>query len=81
MQVEIVLCPLLSSGRAAELIGNHPKTLEKWRSRGIGPRFLRVGGRVRYRQADIEQFLNEAVIDPAAAATARNRARRRNRAN
>ena len=31
-------------------------TLERWRWLGMGPRFLKVGGRVRYRLADIEAF-------------------------
>ena len=30
--------------------------LERWRSDGIGPRFLKLRGRVLYRQADIEAF-------------------------
>jgi predicted DNA-binding transcriptional regulator AlpA len=31
-------------------------TLERWRSEGIGPKFLKLGGRVLYRQADIEAY-------------------------
>ena len=31
-----------------------PRTLERWRYRGTGPQFLKVGGRVLYRLADIE---------------------------
>ena len=29
-------------------------TLERWRSAGIGPKFLKLCGRVPYRQADID---------------------------
>lgn len=32
------------------------RTLEAWRWRRKGPRFLRIGGRVRYRLEDIESF-------------------------
>lgn len=32
------------------------KTLERWRWAGEGPRFLKLGGRVVYRLADIEAF-------------------------
>ena len=32
------------------------RTLERWRWLGMGPRFMKVGGRVRYRLADIEAF-------------------------
>ena len=31
-------------------------TLERWRSAGIGPKFLKLCGRVLYRQADIEAY-------------------------
>jgi hypothetical protein len=30
--------------------------LERWRSEGIGPKFLKLCGRVLYRQVDIEAF-------------------------
>jgi DNA-binding transcriptional MerR regulator len=33
-----------------------PRTLERWRRRGTGPAFLKVGGRVVYRLADIEVY-------------------------
>ena len=33
-----------------------PRTLERWRWVGIGPRFLKLGGRVTYRLADVEAF-------------------------
>ena len=32
------------------------KTLEQWRWKGIGPRFLKIGNRVRYDLAEIERF-------------------------
>ena len=32
------------------------RTLERWRWSGEGPRFIKLGGRVVYRLADIEQF-------------------------
>ena len=31
-------------------------TLERWRSVGIGPKFLKLCGRVAYRQDDIEAY-------------------------
>jgi hypothetical protein len=32
------------------------KTLERWRTEGIGPRFCKIAGHVRYRRDDVEQF-------------------------
>jgi len=33
-----------------------PRTLERWRWLGQGPRFLKIGGRVAYRVEDVEAF-------------------------
>jgi hypothetical protein len=33
-----------------------PRTLERWRWLGIGPRYVKIGGRVVYRLEDIEAF-------------------------
>lgn len=32
------------------------RTLERWRFTGIGPRFVKLGGRVVYRLEDVEAF-------------------------
>ena len=36
-------------------------TLERWRSEGIGPVFLKLQGRVLYRAEDIEAFESESL--------------------
>ena len=51
-----------------------PRTLERWRYQGTGPQYLKVGGRVVYRLADIEAFEAEQLR-----ATVRDRPRRRPR--
>ncbi|SFR47900.1 helix-turn-helix domain-containing protein [Litoreibacter janthinus] len=33
-----------------------PRTLEQWRWLGKGPRFLKIGARVLYREKDIEAY-------------------------
>lgn len=38
-----------------------PRTLERWRWTGQGPRFLKVGGRVVYRIEDIEAYEGEQL--------------------
>jgi len=38
-----------------------PRTLERWRWLGRGPRYLKVGGRVLYRLHDVEAFELAAV--------------------
>lgn len=32
------------------------RTLERWRWEGVGPAYLKIGGRVVYRLEDIEEF-------------------------
>jgi len=38
-----------------------PRTLERWRWLGEGPRFLKLGGRVVYRLEDIEAYETEQL--------------------
>ncbi len=38
-----------------------PRTLERWRWIGDGPRFLKIGGRVIYRIEDVEAFERAAL--------------------
>lgn len=33
-----------------------PRTLERWRWTGEGPKFVKLGGRVVYRLEDVEAF-------------------------
>ena len=35
------------------------RTLQRWRLEGIGPVFVKLGRLVRYRQSDLEHFLDE----------------------
>ncbi len=38
-----------------------PRTLERWRWEKIGPRYLKLGGRVVYRLEDIEAYEAQQV--------------------
>lgn len=44
---------------ASEFLRVPVSTLRYWRSTNTGPKSARVGGRVMYRQADLEAWLNE----------------------
>jgi len=37
-------------------LGVSCRTLERWRWTGVGPKFIKVGGRVKYRLSDIESY-------------------------
>lgn len=51
--------PLIETENAARLMGFHPNTLVKMRMRGDGPPFVRVGRGIRYRQRDLERFIEQ----------------------
>jgi hypothetical protein len=40
-----------------------PRTLERWRWTGEGPRYIKLVGRVVYRLEDVEAFENARVHD------------------
>lgn len=44
------------------------RTLEAWRLRGGGPRFVRTGGAVRYRESDVAQWIAASVRESTSAA-------------
>lgn len=47
-----------------------PRTLERWRWLGRGPRYLKLGGRVVYRVEDVEAFEAGRARDAAGGAGA-----------
>jgi len=42
---------------AAEILGVKPNTLEGWRTRGVGPRFRKIGSLVKYSENDLEDYI------------------------
>lgn len=52
---------LLTLEEVARYLQVPVKTLYDWRHRGLGPRGLRVGRYVRYRQADVDAWLDTCV--------------------
>ena len=63
---------LILTVEAASLLGLDRRTLDSWRLRGGGPRFIRISARaVRYRRADLMEWIEARVVastsDPDAA--------------
>ena len=50
---------LLTADELAEELKISPRTLERWRARGIGPAWVRVGRSPRYRRSDVAEWLQE----------------------
>jgi predicted site-specific integrase-resolvase len=51
----------MSQVELAQRWGISPRTLERWRWIGQGPKFLKLGGRVVYRAQDIENYEAEQL--------------------
>ena len=47
---------MLSQGQLASRWQISPRTLEQWRWLGKGPKFLKIGARVLYRNSDVTAF-------------------------
>ena len=56
---------LLTQAEAAEFLNVQSRTMESWRLRGTGPRFIRYSPRaIRYRPADLHAFLEHHEVNP-----------------
>jgi len=59
---------MLTSAQVAELCGVSMNTLQKWRSRNMGPRYVKFGGSnaatIRYKRTDVELFLRSRTVQP-----------------
>jgi len=53
---------ILNTEQAAAYVQLVPNTLEKFRIRGDGPPFMKVGRAVRYRAADLEAWLTARTV-------------------
>jgi len=53
--------PLSSLDRAelADLLGVSIRTLARWAKNGDGPKFIKLGGIVKYRISEVEDWMNE----------------------
>ena len=60
---------MLTTNEAALALGMSASWLNKTRMTGTGPAYLKIGGRVRYRQEDLAAWLDDtrrtAVYDHA----------------
>lgn len=53
---------LRTSADLAEQLDIPEATPAQWRWRGVGPRYIKVGRHVRYRQEDIDAWLVEQTV-------------------
>lgn len=58
-----ITADLWDSATTAAYIGKAQITLAQWRMTGRGPRFMKIGGSVRYRKADVIAWLETCVVE------------------
>lgn len=59
----------ISEQEAAKYLGPvQVRTLQDWRIRGVGPRYIKLGKRVAYDVADLDAYLQAQRVEPKAAA-------------
>ena len=63
----------LSTREAAAYLGLSPRTLDRYRVSGEGPDFYRFGGRILYRQTDLEQWAAERRVSSTSEESAASR--------
>ncbi len=50
---------LMNEDQAAQVLTVGTKTLQSWRVRGVGPRFIRIGRLVRYTMEELMRYIEE----------------------
>ena len=59
---ESLVDELLTTVEAAAQLDVSESTLTRYRSHGTGPRYIRIGGKVRYRRSDLKAWIT--TIEP-----------------
>jgi hypothetical protein len=52
---------------AADFLDISVKTLQGWRQKRTGPRFYKIGNRVKYLPADLHNYLTTCLVEPRSA--------------
>jgi predicted site-specific integrase-resolvase len=50
--------PLLGQAKVARLLGIEVDTLGVWRRKGYGPRWYRIGKKIKYAAPDVRAWMN-----------------------
>ena len=53
---------IMNTSEAADYVRLSPPTMERFRLTGEGPRYCKLGGAVRYRQGDLDVWLESRLV-------------------
>jgi hypothetical protein len=51
--------PLFDEKPAADYLNSSPRTLQRWRQTGTGPRYCKLGKNVKYRRSWLDEFIEQ----------------------
>lgn len=54
---------LIDQRAMSRMIGITTKTAETWRTRGFGPKFVKIGSLVKYRKSDISAWVDRRTVN------------------
>jgi hypothetical protein len=60
---------LFDESQAADWLNIRVKTLQSWRVKGGGPRFVKIGRLVRYSEDDLKEFIDQWTVANTSEAT------------
>ena len=55
-------CEVLTTAEAARYVRLSKPTLERFRRTGEGPLYVKLGGAVRYRRAELDKWLESRLV-------------------
>lgn len=64
---------LIPTKQAAEMLGTTEGTLKSWRSRGLGPKWVKLGAAVRYDVEELLDFIKRNTRVPSVRALVEDR--------
>lgn len=53
---------LMTTAEVCELLKVQPQTLYSWRLRNVGPPAIKVGRHLRFREEDVERWLDQRFL-------------------
>ena len=54
----------LDTAQAAHYLGYSMSALEYWRTKSQGPKYYKLNRRVRYKQSDLDAWIENQVVTP-----------------
>lgn len=56
----------MTTKEVADTLGIKKNTLALWRMKGFGPKYYKLGRSVRYKKADVEDWIDENISQSTA---------------